>query len=129
MRISSLSVLFILVYVVAVALRVSAVPEICMHGNRQLTVGQVYIDCFVKVTCHAKGVTEVTQSCRQYTCERPSMWRGYKRFDSTKPYPDCCAGSICGDGRIIYLSTPMRSYRRPKRFIKRSPHVMGIKFA
>lgn len=66
--------------------------------------------------------------CRDYICERPSMWRGYKKFDASKPYPDCCGGSICADGRILYYSTPVRTYR-PKRFIRRSPHVMGIKFA
>ncbi|XP_011144942.1 uncharacterized protein LOC105186444 [Harpegnathos saltator] len=128
MKISSQSVLFILVYVLAIALRISALPEICIYGNRQLTVGQTYVDCYVKVTCHAKGVYDVSQSCRNYFCERASMWRGYKRFDSSKPYPDCCGGSICADGRVIYYNNPMRSYR-PKRSIKRSPHVMGIKFA
>ncbi|XP_032674097.1 uncharacterized protein LOC116845475 [Odontomachus brunneus] len=128
MKISSLSVLFILVYIVGIALNILAVPEICVYHNRQLTIGQKYTDCYVNVTCHAKAVIEVTNSCRNYFCQRPSMWRGYKRFDSSKPYPDCCGGSICADGRISYYSTPERIYR-PKRSIKRSPHVMGIKFA
>ncbi|KAK2588425.1 hypothetical protein KPH14_004424 [Odynerus spinipes] len=122
MKISSTIILFILIFSTT-----SAIPKLCKYRGRQLTKGQTITDCYASVTCTANGEIKIKNPCPVYNCTKLSMRRGYKRFDPKKPYPNCCGGPICADGQISFYGSA--SAYIPKKILRRSPHVMGIKFA
>ncbi|KAG7212756.1 hypothetical protein KM043_013017 [Ampulex compressa] len=127
MKVTSLNLNFLLILIMGFFILAPAFPQLCKFRGRQLTIGQTLTNCYANVTCHKNGVLEIKDSCPLYVCTGPSNMLGFKTFDSQKPYPECCSGPICEDGRVIFYHGASRSFS-PKAYVKRSPHVMGIKF-
>ncbi|XP_043463510.1 uncharacterized protein LOC122499296 isoform X2 [Leptopilina heterotoma] len=86
---------FLLSFVLVTFSSAYSTAKICKYKGRQMTAGQINIDCFSKATCMSDGNIKKVPSCPRYFCLPKSKVTGYKRFETNQSFPHCCGGEIC----------------------------------